>query len=183
MRSVKKVTIFLLGLVTVFALTGSVLAFDASKTGLRTTADKAGLLKINADQDLPTIVGNVIGTGLSFVSVLFFLIMLYGGILWMTARGNDDQTKKALGTIIAATVGIIIILASYALTNFVFGSIAAQKVVESGGDAAEEEAAEAGAALVAGVCADQVDFDSCGNTQEDGVQCEWDGVVDACVKL
>src|SRR3989339_974996 len=91
----------------------------ADDYGLGATAGAAGLNK----GDVPTIIGNVIGTGLSLISVLFFLLMIYGGILWMTARGKDEQASKALDTIIAAIIGIVIILAAYAITNFVFKSV------------------------------------------------------------
>ena len=90
--------------------------------GLDETADKAGLNKTPAG-DLPELIGSVLGTGLSLVGVLFFALMLYGGLTWMLARGNSEQETKALDTITAAIIGIIIVLASYAITNFVFKSI------------------------------------------------------------
>ena len=89
--------------------------------GLDQTAGKAGLTSAGAN--VPTLAGNLIGTALSLVGVLFFILMIYGGFLWMTARGNEEATTKALGTITAAIIGIIIIMASYAITNFVFKSV------------------------------------------------------------
>ena len=38
----------------------------------------------------------------------------------MTARGNAQQTDKALNTIISAIIGLVIVLASYVLVNFIF---------------------------------------------------------------
>lgn len=73
---------------------------------------------------LPELVGDIVGTGLSFISVIFFILMIYGGFLWMTARGNSDQEGKARDTIFGAVIGIIIVLAAYALTSFVFKSLA-----------------------------------------------------------
>lgn len=73
---------------------------------------------------LPELVGDIVGTALSFVSVIFFILMIYGGFLWMTARGNSDQEGKARDTIFGAVIGIIIVLAAYALTTFVFSSLA-----------------------------------------------------------
>ncbi len=105
--------------------------------GLNDTAKAA---KLNTESSVPTIAGNVIGTLLSMISVLFFVLVLYGGILWMTARGSSETTEKALNTIIAATIGIIIIMGAYALTNFVFklggnvGSSGSQEQGDSGGN-------------------------------------------------
>ncbi len=101
--------------VLIFALGTTVLA---GNFGLDETAGAAKLDTYG--NSVPTIAGNVIGTLLSMISVLFFVLVLYGGILWMTARGSSEQTEKALNTIIAATIGIIIIIGAYALTNFVF---------------------------------------------------------------
>ena len=92
----------------------------STKYGLDVTAGAAKLPKIG---DLPTIIGNVLGTALSLISVIFFGLMIYGGFMWMTARGNDEQAKKALNTVFSAIIGIIIVMAAYAITTFVFDSI------------------------------------------------------------
>jgi hypothetical protein len=102
---------------SIFILGTNVVLADES-FGLNKTAESAGLVKYG--NDVPTIAGNIIGTLLSMISVLFFVLVLYGGILWMTARGSSETTEKALNTIIAATIGIIIVIGAYALTNFVF---------------------------------------------------------------
>ncbi len=91
--------------------------------GLDETAGAAGLQK---QGDLATLAGNVIGTALSMIGVLFFILMLYGGFLWMTARGKEDQANKAKETIIAAVIGMIIVLSAYAITNFVFQAVEGQ---------------------------------------------------------
>ena len=94
---------------------------SAADYGLTETAGAAGLTGFGTS--LPGLVGNIIGTGLSLVGVLFFALMLYGGVMWMTARGNTENEKKALDTITAAIVGILIVLGSYALTSFVFNNL------------------------------------------------------------
>lgn len=96
---------------------GMVLADDY---GLGATADAA---KIPKDKSVQMVIGNVIGTALSMISVLFFALMLYAGIKWMLARGDSDEARKALDTIIAAIIGMLIVLGSYAITNFVFGTL------------------------------------------------------------
>lgn len=70
-------------------------------------------------EDLPTMIGQIVGALLSFVGVLFLILMIYGGVMWMTARGNEQQVEKARGLIIAAVIGIIIVLAAYAITIFI----------------------------------------------------------------
>lgn len=106
-----------------FIFTGAQAVFAAEAGGLDKTAEAAfgaGKVPTGKVQD---IVGNVIGAGLTMVGVLFLVLMIYGGITWMLARGNEQQSKKALDTIMAAVIGLIIVLGSYAFTNFVFTSV------------------------------------------------------------
>lgn len=113
-----------LGLVLSFSFFGFIGIALAGDYGLGATAGAAGLTGAAGGEDVPTILGNVIGTALSVVSIVFFILMIYGGFLWMTAHGKKEQTTKALDTIVAAVVGIIIILGAYALTQFVFNNLA-----------------------------------------------------------
>lgn len=92
----------------------------ADDYGLSKTAERAGL---KSEINLPELIGDILGTALSFISVVFFILMLYGGFLWMTARGNSDQESKARDTIFGAVIGLIIVLAAYAITQFVFKSL------------------------------------------------------------
>lgn len=66
--------------------------------------------------------GNVISSALSLVGVVFFILIVYGGFVWMTAQGKEDQVTKGKETVIAAIIGMIIIIAAYAITTFVFNS-------------------------------------------------------------
>lgn len=63
--------------------------------------------------------GQIIGIVLSFVGVLFLIMMIYAGIMWMTAQGNDQQVTKAKELLINSVIGIVIIFAAYAITAFI----------------------------------------------------------------
>lgn len=90
--------------------------------GLDETAKEA-YGKVPADT-LPTMAGKIIGAALSLLGVVFLVLMVYGGILWMTAHGNAEQLKKSREIIIAAIVGLIVVLLAYALTSFIMNSLA-----------------------------------------------------------
>lgn len=90
--------------------------------------DTASAAQLPMNTDLAATLGNILGSALSLISVLFFGLMLYGGITWMIARGKTENTQKALDTIIAAIIGIVIVLAAYAITNFVFSNISSGPV-------------------------------------------------------
>jgi len=55
---------------------------------------------------------------LSFVGVLFLILMIYAGLMWMTAQGNSQQVDKAKDLLINSVVGIIIVFSAYAITAF-----------------------------------------------------------------
>lgn len=103
-----------------------------SQYGLGETAEKAGLKGAIKSSSIADLIGNVVGAALTMVGVLFLILMLYGGIIWMTARGNETETDKALKTIKSAIIGLIIVVASYAITNFVFQAIEGSPETEGG---------------------------------------------------
>ncbi|MCF6276971.1 MAG: pilin [Candidatus Magasanikbacteria bacterium] len=70
--------------------------------------------------DIPALIGRVIKTIMGVVGTLALIIFIYAGILWMTAHGNSERQKKAMDTLVWASIGILVILSSYALVNFIF---------------------------------------------------------------
>ena len=92
--------------------------------GLNATAGKVDAFKsqINTTYNtdfLATKVGQLIGTVLAFVGVLFLILMIYAGLMWMTAGGNEQTVDKSKTLIINAIIGLVIVLAAYGLTSFV----------------------------------------------------------------
>jgi len=91
--------------------------------GLKSTARAGKIIEVGKEPtNVVTIAGNIIGTALSFIAVLFFIMMVYGGFVWMTARGNDQMITKGQDSITAAIIGIMIVFGAYAITNLVFSS-------------------------------------------------------------
>ena len=72
-----------------------------------------------SDEDIGTISGRVINTALTIVGVVFLLLMVYAGYLWMTAQGEDAQVKKATDIIKGTVIGLVLVLSAYAITIFV----------------------------------------------------------------
>jgi len=69
---------------------------------------------------LGEIVASVISGFLALLGVIFIILIILGGYKWMMARGNEDQVKEATESIRRAIIGLIIIIAAYAITYFVF---------------------------------------------------------------
>lgn len=64
-------------------------------------------------------VARVVRVVLTLMGTLFLLLLVYGGITWMTAGGNEEQVKKARGILQNAIVGILIVFGAYIITWFV----------------------------------------------------------------
>ena len=102
----------------VFAKTTS--ATDTSLKGrLQTVAEKGGY-KVDGNVDLLTMAGLIINSILGLVGAIFIVLMILAGFQWMTAAGNEQKTEKALSMIKTAVIGLIIVLAAYSITYFVF---------------------------------------------------------------
>lgn len=72
---------------------------------------------------LPDLIGKIIYIILSFLGIIFVVLTVYAGFLWMTAGGNEETVKKAKKWLENAVIGIVIILAAYAITSFVISQI------------------------------------------------------------
>ncbi|MFH0951521.1 MAG: hypothetical protein V1765_03560 [bacterium] len=76
-----------------------------------------------ASDSLAKGLGKMVGALLAFLGVIFLILMIYGGVLWMTAAGNDQQIGKARTLIVAAIIGLLIVLSAYAITSYLADNI------------------------------------------------------------
>lgn len=65
------------------------------------------------------VIGEIIKVALGFVGTITFIIFLYGGFLWLSARGNDDQVKTAKKYLTNGVIGTIIAILAYSLTFYI----------------------------------------------------------------
>ncbi len=69
--------------------------------------------------EVATYIGSVAQWLFGLLGLLFFGLTLYAGVLWFTARGEDERIAKARQTLITAIIGMIIAVSAYAITTFV----------------------------------------------------------------
>jgi hypothetical protein len=110
-----KILIFFLLAVGFFIFYKTVLA-DSIFGGLEGARKTAGF---SEGTSIESQVGNVISIVLGFVGIIFLGLILYGGLIWMIARGNEQEIEKAKNLITSAVIGLAIVLAAYAITYFV----------------------------------------------------------------
>jgi len=121
------VVLLVLGALAISA--GSALAANgtwsfSANTGLNTTAGAIGYTDANATSP-EAIVSNAINILLSFLGVVFLGLMIYAGLSWMLAAGNEQSVDKAKRIIEDAAIGLIVVLAAYAIAYFVLQYFAA----------------------------------------------------------
>lgn len=72
-------------------------------------------------RDVRDTVTAIINVALGVLGIVALLIILWGGLTWMTAGGNEEKTSQARKIIASGVVGLIVIFVAYALTTFIFG--------------------------------------------------------------
>lgn len=68
-------------------------------------------------------VARIIKVALGFLGSIAVILIVLAGFKWMTAAGNEDKIAESKKLMAAAFVGLVIILAAFALTNFVINSV------------------------------------------------------------
>ena len=87
---------------------------------LEMTAKAAGF----ADpKSLPEIIGALIGVFLSLIGIIFLCLIIYGGFIWMTSAGKEQKINKAKRILTNSVIGLIIIMAAYGITQFIFSTL------------------------------------------------------------
>ena len=95
-----------------------VLAGDAMLDKLNRIAAGLGLRTVepaNAQGFLGDYIGIVLASLLAFLGVIFMLLTIYAGFLWMTAKGNDEQVRKAQKILQTTIIGLVIIALAYGI--------------------------------------------------------------------
>lgn len=77
-----------------------------------------------SDSDLPTAIVNIINVFLLLAGLVAAIVLIIGGVQYITSRGDEDATEKAKNTILYAVIGLIVIGLSAAIVNFVISAIA-----------------------------------------------------------
>lgn len=70
-------------------------------------------------QDPIQIVGKVITYLLGFLGVVFLLLIVWAGFTWMISQGDETKVKKARKIIGASVMGLVVIILSLAIVQFV----------------------------------------------------------------
>ncbi len=102
------------GVLTVFAM-----VMPTAGAALISPTDNPGAIAeaTGGETSLRGIVLTIINFALGFLGLVAVIMVIYAGFLYLTSQGNDEATGNAKKIIQYSVVGIILILASFALVN------------------------------------------------------------------
>jgi heme/copper-type cytochrome/quinol oxidase subunit 2 len=87
--------------------------------GITNPALKETIQKMSGLEFLQIIINNIIILFLVAGVIVALILIIIGGIQWMTASGDKAKMEGARGIIVGALVGLVIILAVYAIIRLI----------------------------------------------------------------
>jgi len=71
------------------------------------------------------LIGGLVKAFLGVIGALTVLVIVYGGVLYITSAGNEENLKKAKGAVTGAVIGLAVALLAYVLVDFVIKTLGA----------------------------------------------------------
>lgn len=113
-----------------FAIPGVSFAECDTSSGLDATTGANCAQGNNTPSDLfdgdDSIFKNVVNILLFLVGAISVIMLIFGGIKYVTSGGSQEQVTSAKNTIMYAIIGIIVALLAYAVVSFVIDGLAAK---------------------------------------------------------
>ncbi len=76
---------------------------------------------------LPTLIGNIINVVLGFMGVFLVVYLVWAGWIYATSQGEKEKIDKAKKMISSAVIGLILIVAAYAIAAYVVAALVSIK--------------------------------------------------------
>jgi len=119
-------SLFLLDIAT-FATT------TPSSVNLSGVLTEAGTNASLGTRTIGEIVANIIQVVLGILGVVFLILIIYSGFLWMSAAGNDEKIKSAQGHLRNAVIGAVIVIGAQIITYWVVYNVTQATIHGAGG--------------------------------------------------
>lgn len=90
-------------------------------------ATRGGFDASTNETTLAETVGRFVRALLSLTGILFTVLAVYAGIMWMTARGDQGRVEQAQKILQNSLIGLVIAVSAYAITGFVMQAVISDK--------------------------------------------------------
>jgi len=97
-------------------------AMDTVVKGLTDTGDTAGF---GGGKNIIDMIPAAINVLLGLLGIVALVFIIYSGILYLTSQGNKEMVEKAKKVLTYSALGMVIIVASYAIANYLMGALSA----------------------------------------------------------
>lgn len=127
-RFAKFFTLFALT-ITFLAPAGAIMAQQQSmwlnvvQEGLQGSVGPIAYNETGQPKDIRIIVAGIIQVFLGLLATIFIILIVIAGFKWMSSQGNSVKIGEAKNTILAASVGLLIILGAFAITIYITRSV------------------------------------------------------------
>ncbi len=106
--------------------TFGVLIFHSTYVAQAIEFDPGGSIRAKLNlpaNDLQSTSINFLQWVLGLLGLVAVVLIVYGGLVWMTAAGNEDRIRKAKEILRGAVIGLVIVLLAWSIFLFVFNSV------------------------------------------------------------
>ena len=76
-----------------------------------------------SEDDLGSTIGRIISSVIGILGLACVIIIIIGGVQYMTSSGDSGKVKIAKDTILYGVIGMVICVLAFAITQFVIGAI------------------------------------------------------------
>lgn len=123
-------SVFILAVLLFFSLFSFCLAQSNQLGGLEDTAAGVGYQTVSGDTSvrISSWIGMIISAIVGFIGVIFMVLIFMGAFDIIGAGGNDEQVKKGKDKIKNGVIGILIVFASYLLTNTILSLVSGEGI-------------------------------------------------------
>ncbi len=95
----------------------------SGNAGFETTNDAGTIFGQQKEYFILYQISVIIGLSMMALGIIFLGIVIYGGLLWMTAQGKGEQIERAVNMVKHGAIGVLIIASAYIISFFVSNTI------------------------------------------------------------
>lgn len=105
-------------------LVSSLLADPTFATSMIDSSDNIDAVSnlTGGESDFKSIVKTILNFALSFLGFVMVIMIIYAGVLYVTAAGNEDNVGKAKKILMYCAIGTVLIFISFAFVNTLLGA-------------------------------------------------------------
>lgn len=113
----------LLGFTSIITLPAKAADSICEMSGVSDEVKKASGCDGGSDQEISDSIVTIINAIIAILGLVAVIVIVYGGIQYMTSAGDSSKLKRAKDTILYAVIGLIISVLAFAITNFTINII------------------------------------------------------------